>query len=955
MTGADEDARVAALRRLAILDTEPEPGFDALVRLATAAFGVRSAVISFIDDRRQWIKAGEGFSLAETDRAEAFCRYALVDPQQVMVVLDARVDPRFSASPLVTGEPFVRFYAGTPLLVDGFAVGALCLLDPEPRETFSAPWRSGLQALGATVTELLRLRLETAANREKTDALGVASRKMALAEELSGVGHWSLEIGSGRVSWSTQVYRIHGVDPETFDPQLGHALDFYAPQSRAEVEASLKTTIKTGRGFNIKARLVRASDGALRTVVSRGEMTSSEDGAAAVVGVFQDVTEQEALLHQIEADRERYRLLTQNTNDVIATYDLKGVFTYVSPSIERMIGVSAESLVGRRTYDIIHADDHARIAGEFAAFLRSGAEETRIEYRILPAAGAPFWVEAHPSPMRDPQGRVVGFQDSVRDVSARRAAEQAASESERRYRLLAENANDMIALTSTEDSTIFFVSPGSRRVLGYEPKELVGRATLTLTHPDDRPAVMRHFSALLEAGPTEAVTPYQFRGLHKDGTWVWLEGQPRVQYDAGGAPIAFQDVVRDISQRKRLESHLQSAREVAESATRAKSDFLANMSHELRTPLTGILGYADVLAEAPALDAASRRHAELIGRSGRALLELVNDVLDLSKIEAGGLDLSPRPTDLGALVSGAIDAVRPQAEAKGLSLSAELPPSPPHVSVDADRLQQVLLNLLSNAIKFTDAGEVHLTLAAEPSGPGHLALDFAVSDTGIGIDEHQLTRIFGRFEQADASITRRFGGTGLGLSISRAIVERMGGRLTARGEVGRGSVFTASLDLPKAVVRAVEAPAERPVRTSLDGLRVLVAEDLAINRELISLFLGKHGVVLTCVENGAEAVEAAARQAFDAVLMDVQMPVLDGVEATRRIRASGGPNAGAPILALTANVLPTQIALCRAAGMTHHVEKPFTSETLAAALEATLSGPPDAALRHEGAAAPHVR
>ena len=479
MTDADGDGRGAAPPRAAVSDPDAEPALDAAVRLAAATFGVRGALLSLSDGDRQVARARTGLSPQDAERAEGFCARVSAGSGEVTVVLDAGADPH--------GDAPARFCAGTPLVVDGVVVGSLCILDPEPRAGFGPDRGAVLQALGATVEEMLRLRGEAAGRRAAADALDVACRKMALAEELSGVGHWSLEVDSGRVQWSTQVHRIHGVDPETFDPQLGEALDFYEPESRVTVEAHLERTLETGQGFDIKARLVRASDGSVRTVVSRSELTTSNDGGGvALVGVFQDVTEQEALLQQVEADRERYRLLTQNSTDVIATYDLRGVISYMSPAIRRMIGVEADSLIGRRTYEIIHPDDHARIAGEFAAFLQSGAESTRIEYRILPAHGAPLWVEAHPSPMRDAQGRVVGFQDVVRDVSARRQAEHAAGESERRYRLLAENANDMIALTSPRDSTILFVSPGSRRVLGYEPQELVGRGTLGLTHPDDR-------------------------------------------------------------------------------------------------------------------------------------------------------------------------------------------------------------------------------------------------------------------------------------------------------------------------------------------------------------------------------------------------------------------------------------------------------------------------------------
>jgi PAS domain S-box-containing protein len=771
-------------------------------------------------------------------------------------------------------------------------------------------------------------------------------RMLELAEVMSGVGHWRLEVASGAVSWSDEVYRIHGLDRAAFDPALDSALRFYAEDDAEMLAGEIARAVAEKTGFSFELKLRRA-DGAWRDVLAKAACElNTADQVVALIGVFQDVTEPKALLRQVGDERERYRLLTQNSTDVIAAYTPGATFTYLSPAITKLTGRAPEELVGRKTFAVIHPDDVERVKAEFAALLHDGGASARIEYRAMHRDGGCRWVEAHPRPIFDAEGKLIGFQDVVRDIGTRREAQAEAAEalgraqhSEAGYRLLAENANDMIALTSTDDAVIQFVSPGCRRVLGYEPEELVGRPTLALTHPEDRAPVMRHFLALLEAGPTERVAPYQFRGLHKDGSWLWLEGQPRVRWDAQGRPVCFQDVVRDISQRKQLERRLEQLRAEAEAGARTKTDFLANMSHELRTPLTGILGYADVLACAPELGEESRGHLERIRRSGETLMALVNDVMDLSKIEAGGLALEPRPVDLLPLLRGAVDSVWPQAAAKGLRLRADLPDAPVHVSVDPGRVRQVVLNLLGNAVKFTDAGEVTLSLAvAEDAAGGPTQLVIGVADTGIGVSAAQLARIFGRFEQADASITRRFGGTGLGLAISHAIAERMGGELRARSTPGRGSTFELVLRAAAVAPRA-EAPAAAPSDgpSPLAGRRVLLAEDVALNRDLIGLLLGRCGARVSFAEDGAEAVVAAAREPFDAILMDMQMPVLDGVEATRRIRSNPGPNARTPIVALTANVLPSEVAQCRAAGMDGHVAKPFTVQTLTAALDHVIA------------------
>ena len=547
--------------------------------------------------------------------------------------------------------------------------------------------------------------------------------------------------------------------------------------------------------------------------------------------------------------------------------------------------------------------------------------------------------------------------DAVADAARARAAEEAARAAaalaeavraeaqagEARYRLLADNATDMIARFSVSGACRF-VSPACVQVLGYAPEELVGRTPLELVHRDDVDRVTAVFMALVAAGPGAPPPDLQYRAIRKDGAVIWLESRPRIVFDLRGLPCESTDVIRDITARKAMEAELAAARAAAEAGAQAKSDFLANMSHELRTPLTGILGYAEVLAADADLPEASRRHAARIGAAGEGLLSLVNDVLELSRIEAGGLALQPRPTDLIELLHGAMDLVRPQAQQKSLALSVEHGRAAPAVMVDADRLRQVMLNLLGNAVKFTARGVVTASLRCTPDaagGAGGVAVRLAVSDTGVGIPADRLAGVFGRFEQADASTSRRYGGTGLGLSISRSLVTAMGGEIGVESTLGAGSVFTVSLRLPAAEAPRAEpvaAAEERPAGAALAGMRVLVAEDVAINRDLIALFLKPHGVALHMACDGAAAVEAAGAQPFDAILMDMQMPVLDGLEAARRIRAGAGPCAGAPIIALTANVLPSEVARCFAAGMDDHLGKPLTAAALVAKLQAATCG-----------------
>ncbi|MBU1377598.1 MAG: PAS domain-containing protein [Alphaproteobacteria bacterium] len=539
----------------------------------------------------------------------------------------------------------------------------------------------------------------------------------------------------------------------------------------------------------------------------------------------------------------------------------------------------------------------------------------------LSHTGKRLWLDTVVSPVRDTAGQVVSLLAVSRDISG-------AMESEAFLETLVRLLPNPILAKNARDGRYVLINEAAEAAFGLSSAETIGKDAYQLFPHNEARGFAEEDAAVIASRTTRVSEEEPI--TTRDGL-RYFTTKKFATYD-GDQPLHLVTLGEDVTERRDAGVALRSALAEAEQANRAKSEFLANMSHEIRTPLNGIVAGADMLARAD-LDPRAQELVKIIASSGATLERLLTDILDLARIEAGRIHIEATTFQLGELVRTTAALAKLQADEKGVAVKVE-------VGADVDRafhgdpyrIRQVLLNLLSNAVKFTERGAVTVLAQAQPDG----GVRVSVSDTGIGFKPEMKEQLFGRFHQADGSITRRFGGTGLGMTISRELTQLMGGTLDAEGRDGEGASFW--FDLPLAPAETVDEAEDVVLAEAPDRLlRVLVADDHPTNRKVIELMLEDLAEVVS-VENGAEALMTMGSGNFDIVLMDMQMPVMDGLEATRRIRetqAAAG-QAPVPLIMLTANALPEHVAASHAAGADRHLEKPVTLAGLLEAMNEVL-------------------
>ncbi|HTM81699.1 ATP-binding protein [Asticcacaulis sp.] len=675
----DKSSRHAAFHQADVFEAEPESGFDHLTALAADIFDAPIAMISLADGERHSFVSTHGLALKSIPAEVSFCEHTLRSGG-LMIVPDARDDPRFAGNPFVMDAPNVRFYAGAPLHYEDALIGTFCIIDVKARDDFDAVQAGRLQKLADSVSDMLTLRKSGVAKKTVIRKLQETQRKLELMEEVAGVGYWHINARTGECFWSRGVYAIHGLSRGSFQPQIDTAIQLFHPDDRAAVERCVRKAMTTGGDFTFEERLMRA-DGEERIVYSKGGVEIGEDGKPEFIfGILQDVTEQ-----------------------------------------------------------------------------------------------------AH------------------------------------------------------------------------------------------------------------------------------------------------------------LEDTLRTAKENAEAHQLAKSDFLSNMSHEIRTPLTTILGYATLLNSVQEMPPDARHYIGRINKASEALLSLITDILDFSKLEAGQVHLNPQPTDLRGLTADIVDQFAVLGQTRNIEIRCDYDPQTPDwLMLDEVRIRQVLYNLVGNACKFTPNGTV--TVLAVVDRTGRLRVE--VRDNGPGIPLDQQPALFTRFNQIDNSINRKYGGSGLGLSICSEIVRLMQGEIGVDSVPGEGACFW--FEMPVTIATAplpVMANDLKPV--FLEDRKVLIVDDHPINRELIRLLMTDSGLEIHEACDGEEALEICERIKFDLIFMDIQMPVLDGIAATRCVREQGGINSETAIVALSAAAQTKLSDDTRGHGFNHVLTKPIDMpqffNTLHACLEGTVT------------------
>jgi PAS domain S-box-containing protein len=787
------------------------------------------------------------------------------------------------------------------------------------------------------------------------------------------MGVWDWDVVTDQLVWDDQMYALYGIREKDFSGAYDAWQKGLHPDDRERAEAAIMAAVHGVNGFHIEFRVLWPN-GEVRHIEAHALVRPAPDGSTAhMVGVNWDITERKRTEHALRESDEKFNQLADNLTDAfwIRSPDMREVH-YVSPAFEQIWGRSTESLYANphEWVDFIFPEDRERVLEVFST-LAQGASSMDVEYRIVRPDGEIRWLRVRGFPVRNAANELIRHTGIVTDITERRLAEQqlkeakvaaALHEGAQRYSFLADTVPQII-WTARPDGHLDYCNKAWFEYTGLTLTQTKDQGWGAVLHPDDRQPGMDCWMHSFRTGTGFEIECRIKRAA--DGAYRWHTNRGQPMRDESGQIVQWVGTCTDTDDAKRSKETLQAvndqlglrveertaelhaAKEAAEAASRAKSEFLANMSHEIRTPMNGVIGMTGLLLDTE-LSPQQKDFAETIQLSGEALLTVVNDILDFSKIEAGKLEFEVVDLDLEDVIRETIELLTVGADAKKLKLSVLIDAdTPTKLRGDRGRLRQVLMNLIGNAIKFTPSGEVKLHVSLVRQTPENAFLHFRITDSGIGISPETQARLFQAFTQADGSTTRRYGGTGLGLAISKQLVEKMQGDIGVESAAGAGASFwfTAGLEKqstsPAPVARRktensqhvpkLAAEQERAVRRE----RILIAEDNAVNQRVAAAQLKKLGYAADAVGNGVEVLAALGRIPYDFILMDCQMPEMDGYEATKQVRSQLGHQPY--IIAMTAHAMQGDRELCLACGMDDYISKPVRTSDLKEALRKARS------------------
>lgn len=915
-----EQQRLAALKSYEILDTESEKIFDDLTKLLAQVFETNIALISFIDENRQWFKSKIGLDVCETSRDVAFCDHA-IRQDDVFLIEDTHLDERFKSHPLVIGGPHLRFYAAAVLKTpDGHNIGTLCVADSKPKKVTAVQIET-LKNFGSLVMSHIELKKKSVELNEEKTKTRYRLEILNSLPDFAGTCDLNGKILTYNQAFD-EISRREGVD---------QIFDYYPNWARKiQMEIAIPHAIEHGvwRGECAVYKKNGEELHIFQTVICHRDKFGYPEFFSTVM---QDMS-------QIKAATNRFETLTTLAPVGIFMTNEIGAPNFFNEQWYKMSGMTPQEALadkGFGSFAAVHPDDLERVITSW--FDATGAKRSfSDEFRIRNLeTGKVHYIRSMARPLLNTQGEVIGYIGANQDLTEEREMASKLTSSVKQLETFITNLPAAVAMF---DRDIRYIAVSKRWIqdyglnkIGLDENNIIGKS-----HYDVFPGLRQEWKDIHQnaiQGISKKNNDDHFK--RDDGSIDWLNWDVRPWFNEKNEIGGIMMLTEVTTNKKLADIEIRRAQAIAEKASEAKSIFLANMSHEMRTPLNSIIGLSDLMSQTPLAEEQSRQ-LKVIQKSGEVLKNLIDDIIDLTRIESGKVELQKLPVNFTELSEKLIQIFQLEAQSKNLELSFRVEKDLPHFEGDPVKISQIMIKLLGNAIKYTNAGKVTLEVKQNHLAKRNGNVLISVKDTGIGIDGGKQQMIFEKFTQAENATVRKYGGTGLGLAITKNLVHLMDGTIWVESELNVGSEFFFTLNLaPLNKASHTVKPIQESSESFEKKLRILVVDDSVENRALILAYLKKYPFMIETADNGLDALNLMKSNRYDFVFMDIQMPVMDGLTATKEFREWEHQHSTGhvPIAALTAFALQEDHNKSLNAGCDLHLTKPVKKMTILDAIK----------------------